>query len=377
MRRFFGGDASSETQSTTNKPKNILLIIDPQNDFTPGPHNPTLQVPNAENDLKKLATFLQNTTMVFDEIHVSLDSHNKTHIAHLGFWDLTPEQISAVQAQYGIVGFRLSPEPVQSQDLTTQNINIQLYNLADGTTIAGCENIMPRGVVTIDGQETTVDKELLKKTAVDYINKLTLLHNANNRKPLPNTWPDHCIIGSEGWKIYQPLADVLETKQNVFIHEKGTNDLVEMYSIFKAEVTYKDLFPRNSVAAYDSATVPAPSQDIMNPNPTRNYVTELNKEFIQRLRGQNNENIVYVCGEAKTHCVKTSAEDLVGEDGKNVVMLYNVMSDITIPPIFIEPRKAVFADLQSKGVQFAIIDETNNTIKNNEQYDPNTDNYPI
>ena len=43
-----------------------------------------------------------------------------------------------------------------------------------------------------------------------------------------------------------------------------------------------------------------------------NYATELNVNFIKRLRGENNENMVYVCGEAKTHCVKTSAEDLVG-----------------------------------------------------------------
>ena len=148
-----------------------------------------------------------------------------------------------------------------------------------------------------------------------------------------------------------------------------------MYSIFKAEVPYIKLSRHQEIAQYINRVVPRASQKINIPSVNRNYVTDLNKEFITQLRGPGNINTVYVCGEAKTHCVKTSVEDLVGDDGNNVVMLYNVMSDIISPPVFIDPRKTVFAALQKKGVKFATI-ETDNTIKINEEYVPTEDNYP-
>jgi nicotinamidase-related amidase len=370
-------------------PKNILLIIDPQNDFIPNSYKDadgkplaSLAVVNADNDIKKLAKFLEITNMPFDEIHVSLDSHNKTHIAHLGFWDLTDVQKKAINEKGGIVGFRLNPQPTGTTDIAKdfKSIKIELWDLSpDGKIIQGCDNITPRGVVTIDGNEKEIDNDTLKQLAVDYINKLTLMNTIDHSKPLPNTWPDHCIIDNDGWKIYQDLAKVLDSekyKSKVFIHEKGTNDLVEMYSIFKAEVTYNSLYPRRQVVEYNDAKVPDPSQAVNFPNTLRNYATELNVNFIKRLRGENNENMVYVCGEAKTHCVKTSAEDLVGENGNNVVMLYNVMSDITFPPIFIEPRKTVFKELQKKGVKFATITD-DNTIETNVNYTPEDDNYPL
>jgi nicotinamidase-related amidase len=325
--------------------------------------------------MRRLVNFLENKPTEFDEIHVSLDSHTKTHIAHLGFWQLRPEQESELKA-YGVVGFRLNPEPTGAEEINAEKVNIELYNMKTAETIPGYENIMPRGVVTINGVEKQIDQNQLKKLAVDYINKLTQLHNIYN-KPLPTTWPDHCIIGTKGWRIYEPLASVLNSKfkGKVYIHEKGTNDLVEMYSIFKAEVPYPDLYPRNIVNDYKDATVPKPNTTVNDPNTNRNYATTLNKDFITQLRGANNENIVYVCGEAKTHCVKTSAEDLVGDNGKNVIMLYNVMSDITDPDIYVEPRKKVFGELKDKGVEFAQIIE--GVIVMVDDYDPNNDNPEI
>jgi nicotinamidase-related amidase len=288
--------------------------------------------------------------------------------------------LDQVKQNGGIVGFRLNPKPTATTDIaeTINDIKIELYNLGpNGETLSGCTDIMPMGVVTINGVETKIDATILKQLAADYINKLTLSNTINPSKPLPNTWPAHCIIGTKGWEIYEPLAKVLNSdkyKNKVFIHEKGTNDLVEMYSIFKAEVPYADLYPRNTVTEY-TETVPTPNEIVNTPNTVRNYATKLNKEFIKRLRGENNENIVYVCGEAKTHCVKTSTEDLVGTNGKNIVMLYNAMSDITNPPVFIKPRKEAFAVLKDTGVQFAtIINE--NEIKINNDYEPTNDNYP-
>ena len=336
-------------------------------------------MPNAKADMDKLVNFLTANAGMFDEIHVSLDSHNKTHIAHLGFWELNETQKKAIKEKNGIVGFKLDPQPSSTKDINYANTKIQLYDLApNGILIPGCDDISPKGIISINRKEMIVEKSLLKTLAVDYIYKLTALHAKNPSKPLPNTWPDHCIIGTMGWKIYEPLANVLDNvklKDKVYIHEKGTNDLVEMYSIFKAEVPYIKLSRHQEIAQYINRVVPRASQKINIPSVNRNYVTDLNKEFITQLRGPGNINTVYVCGEAKTHCVKTSVEDLVGDDGNNVVMLYNVMSDIISPPVFIDPRKTVFAALQKKGVKFATI-ETDNTIKINEEYVPTEDNYP-
>jgi nicotinamidase-related amidase len=365
------------------KPKTILLIIDPQNDFIPESYTdtngkgPTLPVPNAENDIKLLAEFLGSTAANFDEIHVSLDSHNLTHIAHLGFWNLNTFQINAIRDIGGVAGFRV----VSKEKQPGKQIELYNPNVMSNPTIAGCENIKPAGNITINRKlKKVVDATLLHRLAVEYIEKLTALHNYDNTKPLPNTWPTHCILGTKGWEIYEPLANALKTdkyKDKVFIHEKGTNDLVEMYSIFKAEVSYPNLNHKCKIPEYTEVVpqVVASTPDNMNtPKGTRNYATSLNLDLISRLRGAGNENTVYVCGEAKTHCVKTSAEDLVGSDGKNVIMLYNVMSDIVTPSIFVGPRKKAFKALKDKGVQFARIEA--NAIVDDNDYNPEKDDPP-
>ena len=77
-----------------------LLIIDPQNDFCDipvaeqpaDPFNatrklaPTLPVSGADQDMKRLAAFIDRAGDKLFDIHVTLDSHNPIDIAHPTWW---------------------------------------------------------------------------------------------------------------------------------------------------------------------------------------------------------------------------------------------------------------------------------------------------
>ena len=55
--------------------KNILLIVDPQNDFISG----NLPVENAEEKMLKLSNYLNEKGSNYDKIYVTLDSHPENH----------------------------------------------------------------------------------------------------------------------------------------------------------------------------------------------------------------------------------------------------------------------------------------------------------
>ena len=112
-------------------PRNIqLLVIDPQNDFCDLPAAwqpvdaltgqrtaPALPVPGAHADMQRLAQFIRQQGGHFDDITVTLDSHQRFDIAHPGFWqtgagaDVAPfTPITAAQVR--AAGFtRATPPP--------------------------------------------------------------------------------------------------------------------------------------------------------------------------------------------------------------------------------------------------------------------------
>lgn len=55
--------------------KNILLIVDPQNDFITG----TLPVEGAEERMKKLAEYIEARHVEYDYILITMDSHPEDH----------------------------------------------------------------------------------------------------------------------------------------------------------------------------------------------------------------------------------------------------------------------------------------------------------
>jgi len=104
------------------------------------------------------------------------------------------------------------------------------------------------------------------------------------KKFLHTIWPYHCIIGTKGHQVNPKINEALQewAKKNrrlVCYMWKGTNPKAEMYSAFKAEVM-----------------VPEADE------------TSLNTQVLNRL--YQNDNIV-ICGQASSHCVRHSVEDMI------------------------------------------------------------------
>lgn len=210
-----------------------LVIIDPQNDFHPP--DGALGVPGAVEDTERIIWFLQRHAMDIDRVVVTLDTHHKMHIAHAGFRT----------NKHG-----KSPEPftiIEAKDITA------------GTWRARQPD--------------------MEAWSLEYAQKL----EAGGRFKVC-IWPEHCLLGTPGHAVYQPLADALNAwaatrMRSVTWVLKGQNNRTEMYSALKAEVELPD----------DPAT-------------------QLNTRLVYEL--QSSRKLV-CCGQAKSHCVNYTVRDLV------------------------------------------------------------------
>lgn len=63
--------------------KTTLLVIDPQNDFHPGG---SLAIANANQDAGRIAKLIKTNAPAIDDVIVSLDTHQRMHVAHGLFW---------------------------------------------------------------------------------------------------------------------------------------------------------------------------------------------------------------------------------------------------------------------------------------------------
>lgn len=167
-----------------------LLIIDPQNDFC----NPTgsLYVGGAENDMSRLAKFINRVGDKLYDIHVTLDSHRLVDIAHPIFW---------------VDGNNNNPDPFTI---------ISYDDVRNGVWKAKNPGYQSR--------------------ASNYVKTL----ESNQRYPLC-IWPPHCLIGGLGHNVVPELHEALcmwEEKNfaNVDFVTKGSNPFTEHYSGVQADV---------------------------------------------------------------------------------------------------------------------------------------------
>ncbi len=132
-------------------------------------------------------------------------------------------------------------------------------------------------------------------------------------------WPMHCLVSGEGWCIYKDVFDAIvdwsiETCIPYRMEFKGSNILTESYSVLKSEV-------------------PVPNCP----------ETQLNQNLLDTL---NKYDRVFLCGEAQSHCVKFTLDDLntyAPDLVKKMVILTDCMSpignfDINTDPVY---QKAV------------------------------------
>jgi nicotinamidase/pyrazinamidase len=183
-----------------------LLIIDPQNDFCakPGtkvpifpngelsmPQGGSLYVDGADQDMERLAGFIKRNKRSLSNIRVTLDSHQRVHVAHPRFW----------------IGRDGQPPPL--------------------FTVISNEDIV-NGV-------WRASKPAYQQRAAEYISTLT----KNARYPLM-IWPEHCLVGSIGTAVHPVLYDALMEWEDQFKRvdfvPKGNNPFTEHYSAVQADV---------------------------------------------------------------------------------------------------------------------------------------------
>ena len=171
-------------------PQNVqLFIIDPQHDFC-NP-NGTLYVPGAEKDMERLAKMVKNNIKQIDDIHLTLDSHNRLHIAHPIWW---------------VDGQGNHPDPF---------------------TIISADDVRK-------GKWRAYNPGFQKRSQ-EYVESL----ESNARYALI-IWPYHCLIGSIGQTIDPMLNESLTIWEEQFALvnkvPKGSNMFTEHYSAVRADV---------------------------------------------------------------------------------------------------------------------------------------------
>ncbi len=138
-------------------------------------------------------------------------------------------------------------------------------------------------------------------------------------------WTEHCIIGSKGASIEDVLLQALKNwarNYGKMYHtlQKGIYPYSEHFGIFKAQIPVEN-----------------------QPD------TQLNQAFIQILSMYEN---VYLCGQAKSHCVATSlkqAMDFAPILAQKIIVLEDCMSDVPNLGHLGEP---IYTEARQKGIRF-------------------------
>lgn len=200
---------------------NLLLIIDPQNDFC----QPTgaLYVPGAEYDMQRLARLISHDYLTVKEIIVSLDNHHVINVSHPSYWRAGVE---VDRQQDGVY-----PQPFTS---------ITYSEVCEGKWIPRFES----------------------QKAMLYLKQL------EEQGEFPHIiWPEHCIIGSIGAAITDVLLTELknwERKRGIpyQVVSKGMCPQTEMFGIFRANIpdpcdqsTAENVALINKLALFDTIYV--------------------------------------------------------------------------------------------------------------------------
>lgn len=168
-----------------------LLIIDPQNDFCDTLQG-ALAVPGAQQDMDRLATFMQAHSEQLDSITVTLDSHPSVAIERTTFWKSADGE--AVQA------FTM----------------VSAADVRAGKFLPRSDKNVPSALHVLDAM------------AAKGLDGITV-------------WPVHCVTGTWGHNIDEQVAVQLqgwELKHQRAVRKvlKGENPMTEHFGVFEAEV---------------------------------------------------------------------------------------------------------------------------------------------
>lgn len=234
-----------------------MLVIDPQNDFCDP--NGSLFVKGADQDSIRLAEIITKYKKEIDDIYCTLDTHHLIHVAHPIFW--------------------------MQQDGTHPNP----FTLISENDI-------------LSGKFRTTNPAFQKR-GLDYVQKL----KANGRYMLC-IWPPHCLIGSKGHNVVDPIYKAFMEWEDQFAMvdyiTKGSNFWTEHYSAVQADVV-----------------------DPQDPG------TMLNK--VGLIDPLENHDLILLTGQALDYCVANTIRDIANTFGidsiKKMFLILDTTSCVNAP----------------------------------------------
>lgn len=271
----------------------IFLGIDPQRSF--GNVNGELYVPGADKDMERLGHVVE--TVDFDDVIITLDSHEFLHISHPIWFKFADEEEIC------------HPEPFTRMCIENGEIVGYMQDKCVGQF------------------KTTI--ESLQKWTVEYIQKLT-------DKGIPHIiWVPHCIMGTKGHNIVPSfMKGVLAWERKRIVAGKKAR----AFKIMKGRSIYTEHFS----AIRPVVRVPFDAEK-----------TGINNKLLDRLSLHSITDIV-VGGEAWNFCVGSSLTDIVKLCGwrlkvaKKIILLTDGTSEV---PNCGDLGKAFMEDLIGRGMR--------------------------
>jgi len=270
-----------------------ILIIDPQKDFHKGG---SLAVPNADADAQRIANFLEERPNM--PAFVTMDTHDNRH--HIFLAD-----------SWKVVGDKEHPPP------------FTVITYVDNKFVANCvlpnssfKNKIVEPLENVQRQRHSEDN--WKNHCIEYCQVL-----AKKKRPPLIIWPKHCVRKTWGHDIVDVINKQLNNKQRIVEKiTKGESHETENYSVFEAEMTIDG-----------------------------DERTQFNQELYNKLYAYDK---IYVCGQAKSHCVNYSIRDLVGHEfpAEKLVLLENCMSPVVA---FENDGNKFISDMKEKGAEIETV----------------------
>jgi len=252
-----------------------FLIIDPQNDFH-DQKNASLGVPGSVQDARRIGEAIKRNIKGINDIHVTLDTHQLLDVAHPIMW---------VDSQ----GRHPDPFTIISREDVSQG-KWRAFNPS------------------------------FQQRLEDYVVQL----ESNARYPLC-IWPPHCLVGSWGYGLVEPVWDAVKTWETERIRRvdyvtKGHNPWTEHYSAVQADVP-----------------------DASDPT------TQLNTQLIKTLE---QADVVFFAGQALSHCVANTVRDVANNFGPDSINKLVLIEDGSSPvPGFENLADDFLNEMKSRGMQ--------------------------
>jgi nicotinamidase-related amidase len=287
------------TPALDDQKRICLLIIDPQNTFC----IPEFELfvggrsgKGAVEDNIRLCEFIYRNLGVISSIAPTMDTHTAMQIFHPIFW------VNAA-----------GEHPAPATIITLDDVKAGVWQVNPGVAYNVANN----------------DYEKLQQHAFHYVKKLS----GNGKYPL-TVWPYHSMLGGIGHALVSAVEEALffhniaRCSQTIF-ELKGNNPLTENYSVLRAEVL-----------------------EDTNGQPIAQKNVNLIKQLLEF-------DAVIVAGQAKSHCVAWTVEDLLTEikeqdakKAKKVYLLEDCSSPVVIPGVidFTEQADAAYQKFAEAGM---------------------------